>query len=99
MADQTLPLNVSYEMKADDERQNCVGMESNEELCSSSSDSVEELYSSSTTDACGDSLPSVEKSPINQRFLQFRQKNGCVFLFPQSDDISGGLPHGIGYGE
>lgn len=54
MADQTLPLNVSYEMKADDERQNCVGMESNEELCSSSSDSVEELYSSSTTDACGD---------------------------------------------
>ena len=36
MADQTLPLNVSYEMKADDERQNCVGMESDEELCSSS---------------------------------------------------------------
>lgn len=53
MADQTLPLNVSYEMKADDERQNCVGMESDEELCSSSSDSAEELYSSSTTDACG----------------------------------------------
>lgn len=52
MADQTLPLNVSYEMKADDERQNCVGMESDEELCSSSSDSAEELYSSSTTDAC-----------------------------------------------
>lgn len=51
MADQTLPLNVSYEMKADDERQNCVGMESNEELCSSSSDATEELYSSSTTDA------------------------------------------------
>ena len=22
-----------------------------------------------------------------------------MFLFPQSDDISGGLPHGIGYGE
>ena len=43
MADQTLPLNVSYEMKADDERQNCVGMENDEEL-----------YSSSTTDACGD---------------------------------------------
>jgi len=54
MADQTLPLNVSYEMKADDERQNCVGMEIDEELCSSSSDSAEELYSSSTTDACGD---------------------------------------------
>lgn len=54
MADQTLPLNVSYEMKADDERQNCVGMESEEELCSSSSDSAEELYSSSTTGACRD---------------------------------------------
>ena len=54
MADQTLPLNVSYEMKADDERQNCVGLESDEELCFSSLDSAEELYSSSTTDACGD---------------------------------------------
>ena len=60
MADQTLPLNVSYEMKADDERQNCVGMESDEELCSSSSDSAEELYSSSTTDACGDCVPFVQ---------------------------------------
>lgn len=64
MADQTLPLNVSYEMKADDERQNCVGMESDEELCSSSSDSAEELYSSSTTDACGDSLLAVEETLI-----------------------------------
>ena len=36
MADQTLPLNVSDEMKSDDERQNCVGMENDEELCSSS---------------------------------------------------------------
>ena len=71
MADQTLPLNVSYEMKADDERQNCVGMESNEELCSSSSDATEELYSSSTTDACGDYVPSVKKSLINQRISPF----------------------------
>lgn len=54
MADQTLPLNVSCEMKADDERQNCVGMESDEELCFSSSDSAEELCSSSASDACGD---------------------------------------------
>ena len=36
MANQTLPLNVSDEMKSDDERQNCVGMESDEELYSSS---------------------------------------------------------------
>lgn len=52
MADQTLILNVSDEMKLDDERQNCVGMESGEKLCSSSSDTTEELYSSSTTDTC-----------------------------------------------
>ena len=64
MADQTLPLNVSYEMKADDERQNCVGMESDEELCSSSSDSAEELYSSSTTDACGDCMLAIEETLI-----------------------------------
>lgn len=44
-------------------------------------------------------MPSVEKSPVNQRFLRFRQKNGCVFLFPQSDDISGALPQGIGFEE
>jgi hypothetical protein len=49
--------------------------------------------------ACGDSLPSVKKSPINQRFLRFWKKNRCVFLFPQSDDISEGLPQGIGFGE
>lgn len=32
--------------------------------------------------ACGNSLPSVKKIPINQRFLRFWKKNGCVFLFP-----------------
>ena len=36
MANQTLPLNVSDEMKLNDERQNWVGMESDEELYSSS---------------------------------------------------------------
>lgn len=30
----------------------------------------------------------VEKSPVNQRLPQLWGKNGCVFLFPQSDDIS-----------
>lgn len=54
MANQTLLLDVSDEMKSDDERQNCVGMESGEELCSSSSDTTEELYSSSEPDTCGD---------------------------------------------
>lgn len=32
--------------------------------------------------ACGNSLPSVKESPINQRFQQFWEKNGWVFLFP-----------------
>ena len=72
MADQTLPLNVSYEMKADDERQNCVGMESDEELCSSSSDSAEELYSSSTTDACGELCVAMSHRCLeNLDFTQF----------------------------
>ena len=53
-ADQTLILNVSDEMKLDDERQNCVGMESGEKLCSSSSDTTEELYFSSEPDTCGE---------------------------------------------
>lgn len=42
-------------------------------------------------------MPSVKKSPINQRFLRFWKKNRCVFLFPQSDDIIGDLPQGIGF--
>ena len=71
MANQTLLLDVSDEMKLYDERQNCVGMESGEELCSSSSDTTEELYSSSEPDTCGNSLPSVKKSPINQRISPF----------------------------
>ena len=49
--------------------------------------------------AFGDGVPFVEKSPINQRFLRFRKKNVCAFLFQQSDDIRGGLPQGIGFGE
>lgn len=60
MANQTELLNVSDEMKSDDERQNCVGMESCERLCSYSSDTAEELYSSSTTDTCGDGMPFVQ---------------------------------------
>ena len=72
MVNQTLLLDVSDEMKLYDERQNCVGMESGEELCSSSSDTTEELcssssdtteelYSSSEPDTCRDGLPSVKK--------------------------------------
>lgn len=48
---------------------------------------------------CGDGRSADEKSPVNQRFPLIWGKNGCVFLFPQSDDITGGLPQGIGFGE
>lgn len=56
MANQTELLNVSYEMKSDDDRQNLCELESAGELYSSSLDTTEELYSSSATDAyrsCG----------------------------------------------
>ena len=71
MANQTELLNVSDEMKLDDERQSFEELECGEGLCSSSSDTTEELYSSSAPDTCGDSLPSVKKSPINQRISPF----------------------------
>ena len=54
MANQTLILNVSDEMKLDDVRQELCELESDEELCFSSLDTFEELYSSSATDTCGD---------------------------------------------
>ena len=52
MANQTLILNVSDEMKLGDVRQDLCELESAGELCSSSLDTTEELYSSSATDAC-----------------------------------------------
>ena len=61
MANQTELLNVSDEMKLDDERQSFEGLECGEGLCSSSSDTTEELYSSSTTDTCGDRLLALEE--------------------------------------
>ena len=54
MANQTELLNVSDEMKLEDDRQNLCEEVSVGELCSSSLDTFEELYSSSATDACGD---------------------------------------------
>ena len=50
MANQTELLNVSDEMKLDDVRQELCELESDEELCFSSLDTFEELYSSSATD-------------------------------------------------
>lgn len=56
MANQTELLNVSDEMKLENDKQTFAGKEHDEELCSSSSDTTEELYSSSATDARGDGL-------------------------------------------
>lgn len=54
MANQTELLNVSDEMKLEDDRQNLCEARSVEELYSSSLDTTEELYSSSVPDTCGD---------------------------------------------
>jgi len=47
--------------------------------------------------AGGDGVSTVKKSLINQRFQQFFWENRCVFLFPQSEDITEGLSQGIGF--
>ena len=52
MANQTELLNVSDEMKLDKDRQNLCEELSAGELCSSSLDTTEELYSSSVPDTC-----------------------------------------------
>lgn len=40
-----------------------------EKMCSSDGNVVGEMCSPADADTCGDSLPSVKKNPINQRFL------------------------------
>ena len=74
-------------------------VETAKEMCSHIADEVKNVCSYASDNTCGDSLPSVKKSPINQRFLRFWKKNRCVFLFPQSDDIIGDLPQGLDFGE
>ena len=74
-------------------------VEKAKEMCSHIADEVKDVCSYVSDNTCGDGLPSVKKSPINQRFLRFWKKNRCVFLFPQSDDIIGDLPQGIDFGE
>ena len=54
MANQTQILNVSDEMKFDDNVQTKNVKEQEENMYSSSSDTTEELCSSQATDACGD---------------------------------------------
>ena len=64
MANQTERLNVSDEMKLEDDRQNLCEEVSARELCCSSLDTTEELYSSSVPDICGEGLLAVEESLI-----------------------------------
>ena len=40
-------------------------------MCSCGTDVANDLCSRESTDTCGDSLPSVKKSPINQRISLF----------------------------
>lgn len=70
MANQTDLLNVSDEMKLDDMRQELCGSECGEELCSSSSDTTEELYSSSEPDTCR--INSCTTSDRYVKILDFR---------------------------
>ena len=62
MANQTELLNVSDEMKLDKDRQNLCEELSAGELCSSSLDTTEELYSSSVPDTCGDGVFTVKET-------------------------------------
>ena len=42
-----------------------------EKMCSSDGNMVGEMCSPADADTCGNCVPSVKKSPINQRFLRF----------------------------
>ena len=60
MANQTELLNVSDEMKYNDNVQMDNVKEQEENMYSFSSDTTEELCSSQATDACGDGMPFVQ---------------------------------------
>ena len=94
MADQTLPLNVSYEMKADDERQNCVGMESDEELCSSSASDAYRDNSCTTSDR----FVRILNFRHFERFFRFDQSDRKTYKKAISDggNVSVVLDSGFG---
>ena len=51
------------------------------ELCSHIADELKGVCSFVSDNTCGDCMPSVKKSPINQRISPFWRENRCVFLF------------------
>ena len=73
MANQTELLNVSDEMKLDDERHSFEGLECGEGLCSSSADTTEELYSSSAPDTYRDNSGTTSDRFV--RILDLRERN------------------------
>ena len=82
MANQTQILNVSDEMKLNDNVQMKNVKEQEENMYSSSSDTTEELCSSSTTDACG--VRDIAPKEKYLKLLEFRHFERHV-LFSQSD--------------
>ena len=85
MANQTELLNVSNEMKLDNDKQNLCEELSAGELCSSSLDTTEELYSSSATDACGELCVA-----MSHRFLEifdFTQFFDYFVFTPNSENV------------
>ena len=53
------------------DRKEYLDKDESEKMCSSKIGEAGEMCSPADTDTCGDSLPSVEKSPINQRISPF----------------------------
>lgn len=82
MANQTELLNVSDGMRLNEKGQIIERQEHDEELCFSSSDTTEELYSSSAPDTCGDC--SCTTSDRYVKILEFRHFER-FFRFDRSD--------------
>ena len=64
------------------------------DVCSFEEHEAENVCSNKDAVACGDGLPSVKKSPINQRIAPIWGKKGCVFQFPQKTHAETDLPQG-----
>ena len=90
MANQTQILNVSDEMKFDDNVQTKNVKEQEENMYSSSSDTTEELCSSSTNGTCGDGYSADEKGPVKKEKLHRIDnlpKFCCSLIKPSNSSI------------
>ena len=86
MANQTQILNVSDEMKFDDNVQTKNVKEQEENMYSSSSDTTEELCSSSTNGTCGVRSVDVKSTEVNtEKGLKTRHFRELGVLFRLSD--------------